>query len=228
MYAFTSRPLVSRTRATLRSAEFGFFGVAVKTRRQTPRRCGERIRSGDAERVGSGRRPLRISCWMVGTRAPVAKTPIPCAPPSVSKGPEATAPREPPSALPGVDRRKAVDSRKPAHLSELPTRVNARERRPHAPRKRPGALAWAPRREPRCVRRARPGSGLEGAAARARRGHHALRDPRIAASPHGRLRRRGRLDLRALGRLDLDPDPLVAGHPGPRRDEPPHDHVLLQ
>src|SRR4029450_1631415 len=89
MYAFTSRPFVRRTRATLRSAEFGFFGVAVNTRRQTPRRCGERIRSGDAERVGSRRRPFRISCWMVGNVAPVAKTPIPRAPPSASKGPEA-------------------------------------------------------------------------------------------------------------------------------------------
>jgi hypothetical protein len=29
MYAVTSEPLVSRTRATLRSAEFGFFGVVV-------------------------------------------------------------------------------------------------------------------------------------------------------------------------------------------------------
>jgi aryl-alcohol dehydrogenase-like predicted oxidoreductase len=33
-------PLVRRTRATLRSAEFGFFGVCVKTRTQTPRFCG--------------------------------------------------------------------------------------------------------------------------------------------------------------------------------------------
>jgi hypothetical protein len=29
MYAVTSTPFVSRTRATLRSAEFGFFGVVV-------------------------------------------------------------------------------------------------------------------------------------------------------------------------------------------------------
>src|SRR6185312_10404377 len=34
-------PLVSRTRATLRSAEFGFFGVTVRTCVQTPRFCGE-------------------------------------------------------------------------------------------------------------------------------------------------------------------------------------------
>ena len=37
----TSIPLVSRTRATLRNAEFGFFGVCVYTRVQTPRFCGE-------------------------------------------------------------------------------------------------------------------------------------------------------------------------------------------
>src|SRR5436190_21479825 len=33
-------PLVSRTRAILRSAEFGFLGVIVRTWRQTPRFCG--------------------------------------------------------------------------------------------------------------------------------------------------------------------------------------------
>ena len=33
-------PLVSRTRAILRSAEFGFFGVIVRTCVQTPRFCG--------------------------------------------------------------------------------------------------------------------------------------------------------------------------------------------
>ena len=37
-------PLVSRTRAILRSAEFGFFGVTVATRVQTPRRCGAATR----------------------------------------------------------------------------------------------------------------------------------------------------------------------------------------
>ena len=41
----TSIWLVNRTRATLRSAEFGFFGVVVKTRVQTPRRCGAAIRA---------------------------------------------------------------------------------------------------------------------------------------------------------------------------------------
>ena len=46
MYAVTSMPEVSRTRATLRSAEFGFFGVVVKTRVQTPRRWGEPLSAG--------------------------------------------------------------------------------------------------------------------------------------------------------------------------------------
>ena len=41
MYAVTSMWLVSRTRATLRRAEFGFFGVEVKTRTHTPRFCGD-------------------------------------------------------------------------------------------------------------------------------------------------------------------------------------------
>src|SRR6188474_2591865 len=40
MYAVTSMPLVRRTRAILRNAEFGFFGVIVRTCRQTPRFCG--------------------------------------------------------------------------------------------------------------------------------------------------------------------------------------------
>ena len=39
-------PLVSRTRATLRSAEFGFLGVCVYTRVQTPRFCGAPRRAG--------------------------------------------------------------------------------------------------------------------------------------------------------------------------------------
>ena len=39
-------PLVRRTRATLRSAEFGFFGVFVYTRVHTPRRWGAPLRAG--------------------------------------------------------------------------------------------------------------------------------------------------------------------------------------
>jgi hypothetical protein len=38
--------LVSRTRATLRSAEFGFLGVVVYTRVHTPRRCGHDCSAG--------------------------------------------------------------------------------------------------------------------------------------------------------------------------------------
>src|SRR6478735_6809399 len=40
MYAVTSIWLVRRTRAILRRAEFGFFGVMVRTCRQTPRFWG--------------------------------------------------------------------------------------------------------------------------------------------------------------------------------------------
>ena len=42
----TSNPLVSRTRATLRSAELGFLGVVVYTRVQTPRFCGLDLSAG--------------------------------------------------------------------------------------------------------------------------------------------------------------------------------------
>ena len=44
-------PLVSRTRATLRSAEFGFFGVWVYTRVQTPRFCGQDCSAGTGRLV---------------------------------------------------------------------------------------------------------------------------------------------------------------------------------
>src|SRR5829696_1566159 len=66
-----------RTRATLRRAEFGFFGVVVYTRVQTPRRCGAAtfflrplpdLRPGVASFLLFGVRPLRISCEVVGMR----------------------------------------------------------------------------------------------------------------------------------------------------------------
>lgn len=41
MYAVTSIPFVKRTRAILRTAEFGFLGVFVVTFVQTPRLNGE-------------------------------------------------------------------------------------------------------------------------------------------------------------------------------------------
>src|SRR3982751_6569229 len=77
MYAVTSIPLVRRTRQTLRSAEFGFFGVVVYTRVQTPRRCGAAtfflrplpdFRPGVASFLVFGWRPLRTSWEVVGMR----------------------------------------------------------------------------------------------------------------------------------------------------------------
>src|SRR3972149_6897658 len=71
MYAVTSICDVSRTRATLRSAELGFLGVVVYTRVQTPRRCGDPLRAG-AFVLSFGRfRALRTSCWIVGMRPSV-------------------------------------------------------------------------------------------------------------------------------------------------------------
>src|SRR5213078_2337640 len=67
MYAVTSIWLVSRTRATLRSAEFGFFGVVVYTRVHTPRRCGLPFSAGVLVLLVFAWRPLRTSCWIVGT-----------------------------------------------------------------------------------------------------------------------------------------------------------------
>src|SRR5580704_10153260 len=78
MYAVTSIPLVRRTRATLRRAEFGFFGVVVCTRVQTPRRCGAAtfflrplpdFRPGVASFFLGAMRPLRTSWEVVGIGA---------------------------------------------------------------------------------------------------------------------------------------------------------------
>src|ERR1700760_2077629 len=66
MYAVTSTWLVSFTRATFRSAEFGFFGVVLYTRVHTPRRCGLPFRAAVLTLAILSRRPLRTSCWMVG------------------------------------------------------------------------------------------------------------------------------------------------------------------
>src|SRR5215467_9269776 len=60
-------PDVRRTRATLRSAELGFLGVWVKTRVHTPRRWGEPFSAGVFDFSGFVSRPLRTSCWIVGT-----------------------------------------------------------------------------------------------------------------------------------------------------------------
>src|ERR1700730_2451288 len=74
MYAVTSIPEVSRTRATLRSAEFGFLGVVVKTRVHTPRRCGLPFRAGVFVFSAFDSRPLRTSCAIVGTLFLLLKT----------------------------------------------------------------------------------------------------------------------------------------------------------
>src|SRR6266576_6013053 len=66
MYAPTSIPFVSRTRATLRSAEFGFLGVVVYTRVQTPRFCGAPRRAGVFTLAFGAVRPLRTSRFTVG------------------------------------------------------------------------------------------------------------------------------------------------------------------
>src|SRR5436305_1576800 len=46
MYAVTSTPLESRTRATLRSAELGFLGVMILTCKQTPFFWGQPCKAG--------------------------------------------------------------------------------------------------------------------------------------------------------------------------------------
>ena len=52
-------PLDSFTRATLRTAEFGFFGLVVYTLEQTPFICGQELRRGACSRPGFGlRAPL--------------------------------------------------------------------------------------------------------------------------------------------------------------------------
>src|SRR4029453_1347605 len=70
-------PFVSRTRATLRRAEFGFLGVVVYTRVQTPRRCGAAmrflrpwpdVRPGVETFFLGLSRPLRTSWLMLGMR----------------------------------------------------------------------------------------------------------------------------------------------------------------
>src|SRR5581483_8247560 len=70
-------PFVSRTRATLRRAEFGFLGVVVYTRVHTPRLWGAAtfflrplpdLRPGVASLRLGATRPLRISWLVVGMR----------------------------------------------------------------------------------------------------------------------------------------------------------------
>src|SRR4029453_18681328 len=59
-------PFVNRTRATLRRAEFGFLGVVVYTRVQTPRFWGAPRRAGVFVLLFGLTRPLRTSWLTVG------------------------------------------------------------------------------------------------------------------------------------------------------------------
>jgi hypothetical protein len=68
MYAVVSFPLDNITRATFRSAEFGFLGVIVLTTRQTPRFCGQESKMGDLLFCGFLRRPNRTNWLIVGIR----------------------------------------------------------------------------------------------------------------------------------------------------------------
>src|SRR5581483_3154156 len=61
IYVVTSIPLVRRTRATLRRAAFGFFGVWVYTRVQTPRFCGQPCSAGLAVLYLGALRPARTN-----------------------------------------------------------------------------------------------------------------------------------------------------------------------
>src|SRR5258707_5665541 len=69
----TSKPLVRRTLATLRSAEFGFFGVVVYTRVQTPRFCGDCCSAGTFLRDFCTTRGLAISWLIVGIVHPCSR-----------------------------------------------------------------------------------------------------------------------------------------------------------
>src|SRR5277367_4309239 len=67
IYVVTSTEFVKRTRATLRNAEFGFFGVCVYTRMHTPRFSGQPINAGDFVLTRTFSRPMRTNCENVGT-----------------------------------------------------------------------------------------------------------------------------------------------------------------
>ena len=67
----TSIPLVSRTRATFLRAEFGFFGVEMKTRMQTPRLWGQPWRAGLSVLDPVLSRPFRTNWLNVGKSKPL-------------------------------------------------------------------------------------------------------------------------------------------------------------
>src|SRR5262249_18040334 len=62
----TSLPFERRTRVIFRKAEFGFFGVIVRTSKHTPRFCGHLSKTGDLLNFRFARRRLRTSWLIVG------------------------------------------------------------------------------------------------------------------------------------------------------------------
>jgi len=66
MYDVTSIPLVNLTLATFRKAEFGFLGLTVHTRVQTPRFCGQACNAGTLFFFVTFFRPCLTSWFMVG------------------------------------------------------------------------------------------------------------------------------------------------------------------
>ena len=56
-------PLVRRTLATFRSAEFGFFGVWVKTRTQTPKKPNSALRKVARVRLTNG---IEVTTYIPG------------------------------------------------------------------------------------------------------------------------------------------------------------------
>jgi len=66
MYAIISVLFVKRTLATFLNAEFGFLGVVVYTRVQTPLRCGHESKARDLLLVLMTFRPFLTSCDIVG------------------------------------------------------------------------------------------------------------------------------------------------------------------
>src|SRR3954463_12187543 len=97
MYAVISTPFVSRMRAALRSAEFGFLGVRVKTRVQTPRRWGDPWRAGVFVLSWGALRPLRTSCLTVGTESLLVSQTVEGLP-SQKEGRQGARPCQPPAA----------------------------------------------------------------------------------------------------------------------------------
>jgi hypothetical protein len=67
MYVVTSIPFVSLTLATLRRAEFGFFGVVVYTLMQTPRFWGQLFNAGLLVLVTANVLPFLTNWLIVGT-----------------------------------------------------------------------------------------------------------------------------------------------------------------